>query len=120
MIYPADLPCVLLRGNKPQGGRTFLRSGFEYATRQRQTYCNDYMYSASFLMKDRDTMIKFKNFYYSSLKNGSMSFEAEWEVEGLPGVKKFRFADVYSATPVGNGLYSVSATFEMITKIKDL
>jgi len=102
------------------GGSTFIRSKFEYATRQRQTYCNDYMVKFNFICKDRDTMKNFKNFYYQSLRNGQHSFFAEWEVEGIDTQKEFRFADIYTSSALGNGIYRVEALFEMITKIKDL
>jgi len=118
--YPTTLPCPLLSGNSSGSGRTFLRSMFEYSTRQRGTYCNDYTLSYNFLAKDRQTMLDFKNFYFHILTNGSMSFNAAWEIEGNTDTKEFRFIEPYKVGHLGTGIYKITAQFEMLTKIKDI
>ena len=118
--YPMTLPCPLLGGNSSGSGRTFLRSMFEYSTRQRGTYCNYYKLQFSFLMKSRTMMIEFKNFYFAILKGGSSSFKAEWEIEGSVSEKEFRFVEPYKAVHLGKGIYRVTAPFEMLTKIEGL
>ncbi len=120
IVYPASLPCPTLAGNGSGSGRTFLRSNFEYATRQRQTFCNDYMLKFSFITKNAAQMLEFKNFYYGALLNGSKEFSATWEVEGSSAVKSFRFADTYSVVNLGKSIYKITASFEMLTKAKDL
>jgi len=117
--YPVTLPCPLLAGNRMQGGRTFLRSNFEYATRQRQTFCNDYMVKFAFVC-DKAQMKEFKDFYYNTLTNGVSVFSADWLIEGIDGVKEFRFASTYSVKALYVDAWEVVAEFQMITKIKDL
>ena len=118
--YPATLPSPLLSGNASQGGDTFIRSKFDYNTRQRATFCGDYSVKFSFVAETSIAMKAFKDFYYSILFNGQKSFFADWEVEGISGVKEFRFLKTYSVSGLGVGVYSISADFEMITKISDL
>ncbi len=118
--YPATLPYPLISGNTTQGGRTFLRSEFDYSTRQRATFCGDYKATFNFTLSSSLLMKEFKDFYYSVLFNGQKSFLADWEVEGISGSKEFRFSKNYSVVSLGNGIHRVSAEFEMITKIKDL
>lgn len=118
--YPITLPSPSLSGNSSQGGETILRSKFEFATRQRATFCGDYYVNRSFLFKTSALMKEFKDFYYTGLFNGSRSFNADWEIEGITGVKEFRFAKMYSVKNLTDGIYEVSASFELVTKIKDL
>jgi len=120
MIYPAYLPCPSMVGQSQSGGRTFLRSTFEYGTRQRPMYCSDYMYSCKFIMKTASQMKQWKDFYYNKLNNGVSIFSADWRVEGIDGMKEFRFAQMYSVTPITSEIYEVTAKFQMTTKIKDL
>ncbi len=118
-IYPVILPCPALAGNAMQGGSTFIRSQFDHSTRQRKTYCADYGVAFSFTA-DAAQMVAFREFYYAALNNGSESFLAEWEVEGDITQKQFRFSSIYKSSSLGKGIYRISATFEMQTKIKDL
>ena len=118
--YPNTLPCPTLAGNAMSGGRTFLRSQFEYSTRQRGTFCNDYMLSFNFVAKDAAQMLDFKNFYYQTLNNGSKSFLADWEIEGSVSIKEFRFSSTYAVVNMGKSIYKITASFEMLTKVKDI
>ncbi len=117
-IYPPTLPTPSFVSTS--AGETFFKSDFEFASRQRATYCADYYVSFTFKLKTNELMQSFKEFYYNSLNNGSRSFEAEWDIEGISGVKEFRFAKRYQPKLLALGLYEVSATFELVTKIKDL
>ena len=117
--FPTTLPSPSLDGNSMQGGETFLRSKFEFATRQRATYCQDYYITRSFQFTSAEMNI-LKDFYYDDLANGVKSFNADWEIEGISGVKEFRFSKRYQSKIIRAGLYQVSATFELITKIKGL
>lgn len=118
--YPATLPCPALKSNSMQGGQSFIRSDFDYGTRQRASYCANYFVGFTFIAKTPEQMKAFKDFFYYTLKNGSKSFEADWEIEGISGVKEFIFSTPYTVSHLGLGKYSISASFEMLTKIKDL
>lgn len=118
--YPVTLPCPNLAGNQMQGGDTFIRSQFDHSIRQRKSYCADYSVSFGFTTMNAAQMVLFREFYYSTLNNGSSSFTADWEIEGDVTEKKFRFSSIYKTTHLGKGIYRITATFEMQTKIKDL
>jgi len=118
--YPVTLPCPNLAGNSMQGGETFTRSQFDHSIRQRKSYCADYGVAFSFTTESAAQMVLFREFYYSTLNNGSESFTAEWEIEGDTTEKKFRFSSMYKVSSLGKGIYRINATFEMQTKIKDL
>jgi len=120
LSFPSTLPSPSLERNAMQGGETFDRSDFEFATRQRATYCSDYYVNYSFQFKSSALMELFKDFYYDGLANGVRTFNADWEIEGISGVKQFRFAKRYSTKIIRVGLYEVSARFELVNKIKDL
>lgn len=119
-IYPSTLPCPLLSGNNMQGGATFIRSDFDHSIRQRKNYCSNYSVMFSFIMKDRVQMQAFKEFYYSTLENGVFPFTASWEIEGSIVDKEFRFNSIYNAKAIGIGKYSVNASFDLMTNIKDI
>ena len=119
--YPAvNLPCPLLSGNTYQPGTTFIRSEFDYAIRQRKQYCAQYSVGFSFVIKSQLQMEIFKDFFYNTLNYGVNSFLADWEIEGMDGIKEFRFSSVYSTVSLGASKYRITASFDMLTKIKDL
>ncbi len=118
--YPVNLPCPLLSGNTHQPGNTFIRSEFDYAIRQRKQYCAQYSVGFSFIAESQIQMKAFKDFYYTTLNNGVDSFLADWQVEGIDGIKEFRFSANYNPVSLGANKFRISASFDMITKIKDL
>ena len=118
--YPTGLPCPNLAGNNHGAGDTFIRSKFYYAIRQRKQYCSQYGIGFTFIIGTRELMKAWKDFYYTDLNNGVKSFSADWEVEGIGGLKEFRFSSVYQPTALGSGRFQVSATFDLLTSIKDL
>ena len=118
--YPTSLPCPIISGNSMVGGESFLKTPFYHTLRVRQTFCNTYELSFKFIMSTQAQMVEFKNFYYVDLENGSLSFTANWEIEGSTMDKEFRFTERYKATALDGGMYEVSAKFELITPIKDL
>ena len=118
--YPIDLPCPRLSGNTNIPGNTFIRSQFDYGIRQRKQYCSQYGVGFTFIAKSQIQMKAFKDFYYITLNNGVDSFLADWQIQGIDGTKEFRFSDVYDVTALGSNKFSISASFDMITKIKDL
>ncbi len=118
--YPTDLPCPMTAGNVMEGGETFDRTEFDYATRQRARYCSSYMIRFNFWVSSPEQMKAFKDFYYTTLGRGAGSFLASWDAEGDLTQKEFRFARRYTARSVSGGNYSVQAEFEMLTKIEDL
>jgi len=103
-----------------QGGNSFIRSGFEYATRQRKTYCSDYMVKYKFTCNSKEQMQAFKDFYYQTLSNGVSVFNADWLVEGAEEIKEFRFASTYSVVALFKDVWAITAEFQMITKVKEL
>jgi len=118
--YPTGLPCPMDATNSFKGGRTFLRSTFDYGTRTRADVSEDYLLSFTFTAPSRAVMKDFKDFYYTTLGKGVKSFNASWEVEGVESTKEFRFAERYSAKSVGGGQYAITGAFEMLTAIEDL
>jgi len=99
------------------GGETFLRSKFDYSTRQRAIYNQDYLLEFSFMANTATMMKAFKDFYYTSLNRGALSFNADWEVEGETGLKEFRFTSRYIATSLSGGSYKIQCQFEMLSPI---
>ncbi len=90
--YPAvNLPCPLLSGNTYQPGTTFIRSEFDYAIRQRKQYCAQYSVGFSFVVKSQIQMGAFKDFFYNTLNYGVNSFLADWEIEGMDGIRNLDF-----------------------------
>jgi len=118
--YPAELPCPITEGNRMNGGSTFYRSKFDFATRQRPGIDEDYILSFNFVAPTKEKMVAFKTFYYTTLNSGALSFNATWEVEGSVVSKEFRFSKRYSSSSMGAGLYSIAAEFELMTPIEDL
>jgi len=118
--YPDTLPKTQLVGNQMQGGSSFIRSNFDYATRQRKTFCNDYMVKFRFVCSSNEQMLAFKDFYYQTLSNGVSVFNAAWLIEGDEEVKEFRFASVYSLVQLTKDIWAITAEFQMITKVKEL
>ncbi len=118
--YPSTLPCARLAGNVYQSGRTALRSEFDYGIRVRKQYCAQYQVGFTFIMSSNDQMKAWKDFYYNTLNSGVKTFNADFEIEGISGTKEFRFADVYTPTALGAGKFQVSASFDLLTSIKDL
>ena len=118
--YPTTLPCALLAGNKMQGGRTFLRSEFDSNIRQRKQYCSQYEVGYTFFIESKAQMLLWRDFYYTTLDNGVKSFNSDFEVEGSVIQKEFRFASTYTATALGEGRYSITAIFDLLTPIQSL
>ncbi len=117
--YPSTLPCPTVKAGMA-GGPTFVRAEFDFDIRQRAIPSSTYTYEVVFMMKTREQMKEFKDFYHKELFSGVEVFIADWEIEGSLSDKKFRFAATYKTTPLGSGLYSVGASFDMITNIKDI
>ncbi len=118
--YPSYLPCARLSGNTHIPGDTFIRSQFDYGIRQRKKYCSQYGVGFTFIAKSQGQMKSFSHFYYTTLNDGVNSFLADWQIEGIDGTKEFRFSSVYNVTALGANKFSISASFDMITKMKDL
>jgi len=95
--YPATLPCPSLSGNTYSPGSTFIRSEFDYAIRQRKQYYGQYGVGFTFVLESQIKMQAFKDFFYNTLNYGVNSFFADWEVEGMDGVKEFRFSSNYNS-----------------------
>lgn len=118
--YPSTLPSPQLAGNSMTAGSTFKTSEFDFAVRNRKSYCSAYYVSFNFVATSDAQMKLFKDFYYTTLNKGVATFNADWTVEGDSTTKEFRFADVYSASGFGNSNYNITATFQMMTRIADL
>ncbi len=115
-IFPAALTCPLLSTNNSSHGASFIRSDFEYATRQRKVRCAKPIFSASFNF-DQSQYDIFRSFFENDLVEGSREFEADWTVHGIVSAGKVvRFTTPYSETELGNGYYNVSGQFELLEK----
>jgi len=66
----------------------------------------------TFLMADRDDMMKFRYFYEDICNNGMSLFKADWFIIDY-NTYLFKFIGRYSAKAAGFGRYVVTATFEM-------
>ncbi len=119
MIYPTTLPCPSLPATQ-SGASPFLRTDFEFAIRQRGLPFSGYTLEAVFLCNSDAQMAEFRRFFYTDLIDGTKRFDADWIIEGSTALKQFRFSAPYKTTPLGSGSYSVKASFDMLTPIKDI
>ena len=120
IVYAINLPCPMLSGNKQQGGSTFKRSTFDHSIRQRKSYCASYDVGFSFTAETASQMADFREFYYKVLGLGVQSFLAEWDIEGDSSQKEFRFSNIYGSKPMGNNVFRITATFQLLSKIQEL
>ena len=117
--YPNTLPCPI-QPSKYSPGETFTTSTFDIGVRHRKSYIGPYYVNFEFLIESREQMTAFRKFYYGRLNQGLSAFVADWDVEGSVANKEFRFSEMYRVSTIGNKRYVIQATFEMLTKIKDL
>jgi len=118
--YPSNLPCPNLSGNSPKPGSVAYISEFDIGIRKRKRYCGTYQIGLVFIMRSKTQMQEWKNFFYTTLNSGVKTFNADFEIEGNTDIKEFRFFDGYEPIALGAGKFRVTATFDMLTSIKDL
>ncbi len=118
--YPSTLPCHNLAGQSSDPASVAYISEFDIGIRKRKRYCGTYQISYTFVMKSKAQMQEWRDFFYNTLNNGVKTFNADFEVEGNIGFKEFRFFDGYEPVALGTGKFRVTATFDMLTSIKDL
>ena len=120
MTYPTDLPCPILEGSTAGASQTVEREEFEFKTRQRALPSSKYAFKADFQCKTSTQMKSFRTFFFTSLDNGALPFQANWDVEGDTSLKDFRFSGPYSVKLLSGTQYRLTASFDMLTPIKDL
>lgn len=119
--YPNFLPLPNVAGAQNAGSPTFLRTNIAvYTIVQRKQFNPRMEVAFNFICTNRLEMQEFSKFYYLTTYAGLLEFEADWPVNGDNTTKIFRFADVIVATALGEGVYSVSCKFEMVTRIQEL
>ena len=119
MTYPTTLPCPSLPAAQGSG-ESFLRTEFEFDTRQRGIPFASYTLEAIFFCTSDAQMAAFRSFFHTGLLSGSRPFDADWVIEGSFIMKQFRFSQPYKVAPQGEGQYTIKAVFDMLTPIKDL
>ena len=114
-LWPSGLPCPLITATSNQGA-SFIRSEFDFDTRQRKTNCAKPQFSVSFNM-DQAQYDTFLSFYEDDLFQGSREFEAAWIVHGIVSSEKvIRFITPFQLTELKGGLYKISSNCELLEK----
>jgi len=115
--YPITLPCPLLAGNSNGTSTTFKRSTTAFYKQQRRFSRGTYVISFSAIMTTSELQ-EFRAWYLTSINEMDI-FEAEWEVEGVQGTKKFKFLESYNVSSYEYDLHHVSAPVQMMTTISN-
>ena len=109
------LPCALLSGSDSAEGSSFIRTQWDFGTRQRAVQ-RGYVTAQFNLLLTHPELISFKQFY-SDLFNGSQAFNYSGSVHGNDNLNKIiRFTAPFLVSPVGNNIFKVSTAIEMINK----
>jgi len=115
MTYPITLPCPLLSGNSNATSQTFKRSLTSYDKQHRRFSRGVYTINFSAIMTTLELQ-EFRTWYLTSINEMDI-FEADWEVEGFTGTKKFKFLESYNVSSYEYGLHHVSAPVQMMTNL---
>ena len=109
--WPSTLPYPLEQGYNFKPGTPFYKTQFQFGNRYRKRYCPTDILDLQFIFSI-DEMETFREFFYTTLHNGTKEFIANWEVNGDQGTKRFHFTEAYKATK-SKRYYRVSASFEV-------
>ena len=117
--YPGSLPCptITITGNPVE---SFKRTDFDFGTRYRKNYCSVYTVDMKWIFTPEE-MRTFRTWYWSQLDNGTLPFEADWDIEAETGTKEFHFFNPYKwkqNETLGKN-FEVTATLELKTKINE-
>ncbi len=119
--FPSDvLPCPLIDISGAVG-ETFKKTNFDHGVRYRKTYCTTYIIRVKWVL-NKDEMLAFRSWYWGDLDKGSLSFTADWDIEGDETEKEFHFYTPYKwARSYRRGLhYEITADIELKTKINEV
>jgi len=110
--YPADLPCPRMASNSATEGQSFLSSQLQ----RRQNNRRNRQFTASFVCESRLQMLDFETFYFTTLKDGTKLFLADWKIFNEGTKKEFRFMSALNVVFLGDDKFQVSASFQENTK----
>ena len=109
-----DLPCPLLSNATSQEPLGFLRSNFEYNTRQRVTY-KGYVKQNFSVICDYATTQRWQ-LLWNDLHNGADAFNANFMVHANDNINKVvRFIVPFSFTPLGRNIYRATTQIEVLS-----
>ena len=108
-----NLPCPLLSSGDSTQGASFIRSQFDYGTTQRQMQRG--YDTASFSIIVQFYELKRFRAFYEDLNYGTDRFKADFMLHANDNIgKTLRFTAPYSLKALGNNIYQINSSLEII------
>ena len=120
-VYPSTLPCPSIPGYSSNTDGDSLRGEIPFATEMRELKGSGRSeVTLSFTIEDRWEMQQFSYFFLKKCRLGSKTFYADWPLYGRQYGLEFRLSEMFERSALGEGRYTVSAKFEVVTSIRDI
>ena len=115
IAYPSSLPCPLLSSGSSIEQQAFIRTQFDFGIRQTRIP-RGYKSQSFSIVLPFYLLDEFKAFWLS-INYGADPFEFDYLVHGSDNITKVvRFITTYSMKALGNNMFSISSSLEVLSE----